>query len=228
MTLPPIHRAAIFGASGGLGAAIADAVQARGAEVLRFARSGSPPFDLTDEASIEAAAERAGAVDFVFVATGMLHGPGIAPEKSFAAITPEALAASFTLNALGPALIAKHMAPRLPRKGRAVFAALSARVGSIGDNRLGGWHGYRASKAALNMLIRGFAIELARRNREALAVTLHPGTVETALSAPFRGAAQKGLFTPAESAARLLAVLDGLGLEDSGGFFAHDGEAIPF
>lgn len=224
----PIRRAAIFGASGGVGAAIAAAVEARGAEALRFARSGTLPFDLTDEASIAAAAERAGEVDFVFVATGMLHAPGNAPEKSFAAIAPEALAASFALNAIGPALIAKHMLPRLPRKGRAVFAALSARVGSIEDNRLGGWHGYRASKAALNMLIRGFAIELARRNRDALAVALHPGTVDTALSRPFQGSVPRALFTPEESAAKLLAVLDGLGPGATGGFYAHDGAAIPF
>lgn len=228
MSNSPIRRAAIFGASGGIGAAIASALEARGAETLRFGRSGPLPFDLTDEASIATAAERAGEVDFVFVATGMLHAPGIAPEKSVAAIAPEALAASFALNAIGPALIAKHMLPRLPRKGRAVFAALSARVGSIEDNRLGGWHGYRASKAALNMLIRGFSIELARRNREALAVALHPGTVDTALSKPFQASAPKGLFTPEESAARLLAVLDGLGPAETGGFYAHDGAAIPF
>ena len=228
MSNPPIRRAAIFGASGGIGAAIASAAEARGAEVLRFARSGPLPFDLTDEVSVAAAAERAGEADFVFVATGMLHAPGIAPEKSFAAISPEALAASFALNAIGPALIAKHMLPRLPRKGRAIFATLSARVGSIEDNRLGGWHGYRASKAALNMLVRGFAIELARRNREALAVALHPGTVDTALSKPFHASAPKGLLTPEETAARLLSVLDGLGPEATGGFFAHDGAAIPF
>lgn len=221
-------RAAVFGASGGVGGALADALEAEGAETLRFARSGPLGFDLTDEDSVRLAAERAGAPDLVIVATGLLHAPGIAPEKSWAALDPAALARLFAVNATGPALLAKHLLPRLPKGRKTVFAALSARVGSISDNRLGGWHGYRASKAALNMLVKGLSIELARRNPEALIVALHPGTVETALSEPFRGAAPKGAVTPAEAARNLLDVIDRLTPADSGGFFAFDGAPIPF
>ena len=139
------------------------------------------------------------------------------------------LARSFQVNAIGPALVAKHFLPRLPKDRPARFAVLSARVGSIEDNRLGGWYGYRASKAALNMLVRSLAIELARTRPLAVCVALHPGTVDTALSRPFqRNVAAQKLFTPAYAAGRLLDVLDGLGPGDSGGFYAYDGTRIPF
>ena len=139
------------------------------------------------------------------------------------------MAELFAVNTIGPALIAKHALPLLRRTSRAVFAALSARVGSIADNRLGGWHSYRASKAALNMLVKNLALELARTHPQALAVTLHPGTVDTALSAPFqRGVVPEKLFTPALSAGALLQVLDGLTPAQSGGLFAWDGAQVPF
>ncbi len=132
------------------------------------------------------------------------------------------------VNAIGPALVAKHLLPLLPRDGRSVFAALSARVGSIGDNRLGGWHGYRASKAALNMLLRCLHVELVRTRPEALCVGLHPGTVDTPLSRPFqRGVPEGRLFTPEDAAARLLAVLDGLRAEHGGCVLDHAGVVVP-
>jgi NAD(P)-dependent dehydrogenase (short-subunit alcohol dehydrogenase family) len=185
--------------------------------------------DLRDEASIAAAAGRIGApVDLVLVASGLLHGDRVSPERSYRELSPEALADSFAVNAIGPALVAKHFLPLLPRKGPAVFACLSARVGSITDNRLGGWYGYRASKAALNMLIRTLAIELARTAPDAICVGLHPGTVDTALSAPFqRGVPAERLFTPTYSAARLLEVLTTLTPAQSGGCFAWDGTPVP-
>ncbi len=168
-----------------------------------------------------------GALDLVIVATGVLQPDGRPPEKSWRDLDPASLARIFALNASGPALVAKHFLPLLPREGRAVFAALSARVGSIGDNRLGGWYGYRASKAALNMLLRTLAIELARKRPDAVCVGLHPGTVDTALSRPFqRNVPTDKLFTPADSARSLLRVLDKLDPEDSGGCFAWDGQRI--
>ena len=187
---PPDAVAVVVGASGGIGAALADALDRDGgfAAVHRLARSSATaPIDLLDEASIAAAAARIGPpVQLVIVATGLLHAAGMAPEKTYRALDPDAMLAAFRVNAIGPALVAKHFLPLLPTRGRGVFAALSARVGSIGDNRTGGWHAYRASKAALNMLIRNLAIETGRRNPETICVGLHPGTVDTALSRPFQ------------------------------------------
>lgn len=184
--------------------------------------------DLTDEASIEAGARRIGGpVHLLIVATGALHGSGLAPEKTYRALDAAALLDMFRINTIGPALVAKHMLPLLPNPGRGVFAALSARVGSIADNRAGGWHGYRASKAALNMIIRNLAIETARRNSGTICVGLHPGTVDTDLSRPFqRGVLEGKLFTPEYSASRLLAVIDGLEPGDSGNVLAWDGATI--
>ena len=179
-------------------------------------------FDLTDEASIAAAATLIGTVDLCIVATGELH----APEKSWSMQSADAYARAFAVNATGPALIGKYMLPHLARDRRSVFAALSARVGSVSDNRLGGWHAYRASKAALNMIVRNFANELAARNPSAIAVTLHPGTVATELSAPFVGS--RATLTPAQSAEALLATLAPLTPADSGGLFAWDGQRIAY
>lgn len=238
----PSLRCAVFGASGGLGCALALALAARAdvAEVHTGSRRGDAPggaklhpfaFDLIDEASIAAAcAGIGGPLDIVLIATGrLMRADGTGPEKSWRAISSEGMAELFAVNTIGPALIAKHTLPLLRRDGRAVFAALSARVGSITDNRLGGWHAYRASKAALNMLVKNLALELARTHPQALAVTLHPGTVDTGLSAPFqRGVAAEKLFVPAFSAEALLGVLDELTPADSGGLFAWDGTQLPF
>lgn len=188
--------------------------------------------DLTDESSIGAAAAVASTLAtprWVIVATGLLHAPdGLRPEKTLAMLDGARMARLFAVNATGPALVAKHFLPIMPREGRAVFAAVSARVGSISDNRLGGWYGYRASKAALNMLLRTTAIEWARTTREGVCVGLHPGTVDTALSRPFQAGMPEGrLFDAAESASRLLDVLAGLGPADSGRVFAFDGSEVP-
>lgn len=248
----PRLRALVFGASGAVGAALARALAShprvaalhvaardpRRAMPASLQAVASVPlhahaFDLTDEASIAATVAAASAeapLDLVLVATGRLHdGARLQPEKSWRSLSPEALAYAFAINATGPALIAKHALDRLATGRKAVFAALSARVGSIEDNRLGGWHAYRASKAALHMLVRGFAIELARRNPTALCLALHPGTVDSPLSGPFQsGVAPAQLFTPARSAAALLAVIDQRGVADSGRAWAWDGRPIPF
>lgn len=237
------YRALVFGASGGVGAAMVRALAADPrCAALHAASRGHPDalperaewhaFDLEDEASIVrtvAAATADGPLDLVIVATGMLHDGALRPEKTWRALTRDALVRAFSINAAGPAMIARHALDHLPRGRKAVFAALSARVGSIGDNRLGGWHAYRASKAALNMIVRTCAIELARRNPHAACVTLHPGTVDTALSRPFQsGVAADRLFTADHSARRLLHVIDTLGPADSGKLLAWDGTAIPF
>lgn len=239
---PPTGSAIVFGASGAIGAAIARRLVASGRYVSVHAggRSGQglPPgtvplsFDLGDEASIQAAlAALTHPPERVIVATGVLHdaSAGVAPEKSLRALKADALAHVFAVNVIGPALIAKHSLPLLPRDRRAEFFALSARVGSITDNRLGGWHAYRASKAALNMLIRTCAIDLARTHPLAVAATLHPGTVASAMSAPFqRNVAPEKLFSPEQSADYLLEVMEKLTPEDSGGFFAWDGARVAF
>ena len=233
--------AVVIGASGGVGRAICELLRgdARYAQVLALGRSGGEAIDIavdiTDESSIAAAAAQVSqatahsgaALRLVLDATGFLHGDGFEPEKSWRQLDAVHMAHAFAVNAIGPALLMKHFLPLLPRSGRAVFASLSAKVGSIGDNRLGGWYSYRASKAALNQLVHTAAIELARRQPQAICVVLHPGTVATRLSQPF---SKSGLEvqTPEQSAERLLATIDGLSASDSGGFFNHRGEALPW
>ena len=225
--------ALVIGASGGIGAALLAHLQAdlRFAQVLGLSRSSQPALDLLNEASIaQAAAHVAGLgqpLRLLIDATGLLHSPGQQPEKSWQQLDPVQMAQAFAVNAIGPALLMKHFLPLLPRQGHAVFVTLSAKVGSIGDNKLGGWYSYRASKAALNQLVHTAAIELRRRQPQALCVALHPGTVATALSAPF---AKTGLQVqaPDHAAARLLGVIDGLQAADSGGFFNHDGSVLPW
>jgi NAD(P)-dependent dehydrogenase (short-subunit alcohol dehydrogenase family) len=235
-------RACVFGASGGIGEVLTRQLAASDPAATIYAGSRSPrvrarmnirpfQFDLADEPSIVAAArqiELGGPLDLAIVATGLLHEAALAPEKTWQTLDPAAMAQSFAINAIGPALIAKHILPLLNKERRSVFAVLSARVGSISDNRVGGWHSYRASKAALNMLVRNFAIELRRRNPHAIAVALHPGTVDTALSRPFQANLPDGQLTSAEfSAARLLDVIARLGSDDSGAHLAWDGAHIP-
>lgn len=228
--------AVIIGASGGIGRALADALGEEGAfaAVHRLARSsgGAQHLDLRDEASIAAAAAHVAAgppPTLIIVATGVLHDEGRGPEKALRELDAPWLSENFAVNAIGPALIAKHFLPIMPKTGRTVFAALSARVGSITDNKLGGWHGYRASKAALNMLMRTIAIEEKRRNDRSIVVTLHPGTVDTGLSRPFQGNVQPGrLFTPERAALQLLDVIEGLRASDSGKLFDFEGNDVPF
>ena len=210
---------------------MADGLESSGryAVVHRLSRSRTG-LDVADEAAVSSAADRVAlgpAPTLVLVATGVLH-EGEDPERSYRMVTAEHLLRDYRVNTVGPALVARHFLPLLPRDRRAIFAALSARVGSISDNRLGGWHSYRASKAALNMILRNLAIELARSHPQAIVAGLHPGTVRTGLSQPFqRGVPAEKLFTPEYSAERLVSVLDGLAPADSGGVFAWDGTLIP-
>lgn len=232
---PDTSSAVIVGASGGIGGAIETALIDEGtfAVVHGFARSriGPDHLDLLDEASIAAAAAHVASgppPTLVIVATGLLHAAERGPEKALRELDPDWLAQVYAVNAIGPALIAKHFLPIMPRTGRAVFAVLSARVGSISDNRSGGWHGYRSSKAALNMIVRNLAIEERRRNDRSIVVALHPGTVDTTLSRPFQGNVQPGrLFTPERAALQLLDVIEDLNVTDSGKLFDFEGKEIP-
>lgn len=227
-----MRRAVVIGASGGIGAALVAALREGGAfdEVVGLSRRSSPRLDLCEEATIAQAAEemaRPGAPCLVLDATGLLSDGDLQPEKSLRSLDPAAMARSFAVNAIGPALLMKHFLPRLPRTAPAVFATLSAKVGSLGDNRLGGWYSYRASKAALNQLVRTAAIEVARTHPAALCVAMHPGTVDTPLSRPFTKAGLEPL-APGTAARDLLAGLARLGPADSGGFFDRHGQPLPF
>lgn len=230
--------AAVFGSSGGIGAAIVAELEKEGCKTI-YAGSrkgigvGSAipfAFDLTDEGSVANAAElmRDEPPELVFVASGILTlEEGQGPERSYKRLDPAVMAQVLVLNTIGPALIAKHMLPLFPRDCRAVFTALSARVGSISDNGLGGWHSYRASKAALNMLLKNFAIELRRTHEHAVVLGLHPGTVDTALSEPFQKGLPEGqLLTPEESASALLDVIAGSAPEHSGRVYDWKGEEV--
>ncbi|MEM5582510.1 SDR family oxidoreductase [Roseibium sp. AS2] len=225
--------AVVTGASGGIGSAIRSVLERSGDydRVIGFSRSSEPALDLLDETSIRECAALAGdtggTIGLVFDATGALTLNGSRPEKSLRELDPVSLARSFAVNAIGPALLMKHFLPLLPKSGRSVFATLSARVGSIGDNRLGGWYAYRASKAGLNQLVHTAAVELARGKPEAVCVALHPGTVRTPLA---EGFAKNGLQVqePEQSARRLLDVVRGLEPAQSGGFFDQQGDIIPW
>ena len=228
---------AIIGATGGIGAAVVAACRERhgGAEVICLSRSGDASggdaghvLDYDQPETISAAAAAIGGpLDLVFVATGLLHDGDLGPEKSLRDLDAERLARVYRVNTIGPALVMRHFLPLMRRDRRAVFAAISARVGSISDNGIGGWYGYRSAKAALNQMIRTAAIEQKRRFKEAVVVGLHPGTVDTGLSEPFQGNVPDGkLFTPAFSANAMLDVLEGLTEEQSGRLYAFDGQEI--
>ena len=191
-------------------------------------RHTTPRLDLDEEATIAHAAQQLqsqGPWHCIIHAAGLLHGTHGLPEKRLGQLHYAQMEATFRANALGPALVLAHFAPLLARE-RGVLAMLSAKVGSIGDNRLGGWYSYRASKAALNMLVKTAAIEVQRNQPQAVLMALHPGTVDSALSKPFRGAE---IGRPAAvAAAEMLATLDVLTPEDSGGFFSYSGEQLPW
>jgi NAD(P)-dependent dehydrogenase (short-subunit alcohol dehydrogenase family) len=216
-------KALVIGSGGGIGAALLAALAARG-EAVGLGRADG--LDVTDEASVAACLGRVtGPVDLVIVATGALAPPGSGPEKTLRSLDAGQMAAQFAVNATGPMLVLKHVLPLLPRDGRAVFAALSARVGSIGDNRAGGWYSYRASKAALNQLIRTAGIEVARTRPHAVLAAVHPGTVATRFTAGYPG---HDKVAPEAAAANILAVLDGLSPADTGGFFDWSGARVPW
>lgn len=232
-SIPNGGLAVVIGASGGIGGAFVAALRETGrfADVIAASRSGPDALDITDDARVTRFARELTARDLplrlVVDATGFLHDENRKPEKSWREIDAEHMAYSYAVNAIGPMLLMRELLPLLPREGKAVFATLSAKVGSIGDNRLGGWYSYRAAKAALNQLVRTASVELARRRGEAICVALHPGTVRTDLTGPF---SKTGLDVqaPAEAAARLIAVIDGLAPADSGGFFDYRGERLPW
>lgn len=224
------YRAVVIGSSGGIGSALLAALEAdpRCGAVLGLHRASAPPLELTDESSIETAARHVadtlGTVELVLDATGVLTINGTPPEKTISGLDPDTMQRAFAVNATGPALLLKHFASLLPRRRKGIFATLSARVGSISDNRRGGWISYRASKAALNQVVRTAALEIGFRHRDAVVVGLQPGTVATPLSRPFAGGGD--VLEPAASASRLLGVLDGLDAASSGCLVDHAGRVI--
>ena len=228
--LRPGYRALIVGA-GGIGQAFADELtdDPNCAELIVASRSGRVRVDVTDEQSVATLfAGISTPLDLVIVASGLLHGEGLSPEKSLKEVDADALAALYRVNTIGPALIARHAERLLPKDRTAVFAVLGARVGSIADNRLGGWYGYRMAKAAAAQFVRTLAIEWARTRPHSIALLLHPGTVDTALSAPFqRNVPADRLFAPDRSASALLDIVGAATAEVSGRHLAWDGSEIP-
>ena len=221
-----MKRALIIGASGGIGTAISKELSNRGYDVTGLSRR-TDGIDITNEASVDVAlAALEPPFDVIFVATGALEPGGHAPEKSIKDVTPEAMEQAFRVNAIGPMIVLKHCLRLLSKQEASVFAALSARVGSIGDNHIGGWHSYRASKTALNQFIHGAAIEMKRTHKKSAAVCLHPGTVETAFTEKYAG---RHKTVPAHQAAfDLVNVIEGLTPAHSGKFYDYAAREIPW
>jgi NAD(P)-dependent dehydrogenase (short-subunit alcohol dehydrogenase family) len=234
----------VFGANGGLGKAFVNAFEAdskvnsiyafsRNTGVSTNQKTHYSSIELEDEESIKQAADLSSSdskIDLIIVATGILHNEiNIKPEKSIVQIDPNIMSQVININTIGPIIIAKHFLPKLRRGTKTVFAALSARVGSINDNHMGGWASYRASKAALNMLIKTAAIEQKRLLPESIIISLHPGTVNTLLSQPFQKNVTKGsLFETDDAVSKLINVIDGLNINDTGDFIAWDGSSIEY
>ncbi len=221
-----MKRALIIGSSGGIGRAMCDTLDTRGVMVTGLSRRAGQ-IDVTDEGSVASAMRAvAGPFELVFIATGALGISGAVPEKSIRSLSTADMQAQFLLNAIGPALVMKHAIGVLPRNTRCVMAILSARVGSVGDNRLGGWYSYRAAKAALNQLIKCTAIELARSHKHAACVALHPGTVATEFTQKYVG--RHPAVSPQQAANNLIRVIETLTPEQSGGFYDWSGAAVPW
>ena len=225
------YRALVIGASGAIGRAFVQAFREdpHCVHVESVSRTHSSGFDLLEPGSVAAqAADSAGTGPYHLIvdATGALTIDGVGPEKSLAAVQPESLAKSLQLNAIGPLMVLRHFAPLLA-PGPSIYAKLSARVGSIADNRKGGWYGYRAAKAALNMFLQTAAIELQRKQPELRVVALQPGTVRSQLSQPF-AAGVATLLEPADSVAGMLAALRGLQARQGAQFVDYQGQAIPW
>lgn len=233
------NTALVIGASGGLGAALLSQLSSLGAysQVLGLSRSqshaGAPLLDITDEASIAVNALwlqaqcAAKPLRLVIVASGFLHDAGAGPERSLAQLDAAYLSQVFAINSIGPALLLKHIAPLLPKTGEAKLVFISAKVGSIGDNALGGWYGYRASKAALNQIVKTASIELARRNKQTCCIALHPGTIDTALSEPF-GKSGLNVREPVLAAQEILQVIAQLTPQGNGRFVDYKGQNLPW
>jgi NAD(P)-dependent dehydrogenase (short-subunit alcohol dehydrogenase family) len=220
-----VVRSLVVGASGGIGAALVLALSVRG-DVVGLSRSGDG-LDVTDADAVgRVMGGLDGTFDTIMVATGALVIDGRGPEKSLKSLDPVAMAAQFALNAIGPMLVLKHALRLLPKDRPARFGVLSARVGSIGDNALGGWYSYRTAKAALNQLVHTAAVEVARSHPQAVLALLHPGTVDTAFTAAYQPAYAK--LTTAQAAEGLLRVLDGLTPAQSGGFHDVQGQVVPW
>ncbi len=224
--------AVIVGSSGGIGMALIDALKDKGrfTDVLGLARNTTPPLDLNNETQIAEAAGHAaqlGDIRLLICATGFLHDADLVPEKSLRHLSAEHMARAYAINTIGPALVLKHFGSRLPRQGRSVCAFLSAKVGSMSDNKLGGWHSYRASKAALNQIVRTGAIELKRSRPEAIVLAVHPGTVDTNLSKPFSKAGLD-VQSPQMAARAILDCTERVQAEESGGFFDRTYAPIPW
>jgi NAD(P)-dependent dehydrogenase (short-subunit alcohol dehydrogenase family) len=225
--------ALIIGASGGIGRALKQALieEASFDKVIGLSRNDSAhPIDITDEISVAAAAAKVSETQIparlLIIASGFLHNEIIKPEKTYRHLDPGVMMHNFQINAIGPALVLKHFLPLMPRQGHSLYVAISARVGSISDNNLGGWHSYRASKAALNQVMRTLSIETQRINPQSIGVVLHPGTVDTNLSKPFQGT--KSVNNPHETAQKLIGVMKSLSPKDNGSFFDHKGLRIEY
>ncbi len=219
-------RALVIGSSGGIGAALCAALTAQGWQVTGLSRR-EHGLDVTVEASVEAAfAPLDGPYHRIIIATGALEIGDHTPEKALRQISANGMMAQFALNTIGPALVLKHAIRLLPKDEPAVIAALSARVGSIGDNRAGGWHSYRAAKAALNQIVRGAAVEMSRSHKHTTCVALHPGTVATKFTEKYLG--RHPAVTPQDAAENLLRVMDGLTPAQSGQFFDWSGAEVPW
>jgi len=221
-----MKRALCIGASGGIGQALVAELGLRGFKVDGLSRQADG-LDITDAMSVEGVLSKvSGVYDVVFLATGILTSERARPEKALSAITEEQMSEVFAVNAIGPALVLGRLGRLLSKETPARIGVLSARVGSIGDNRIGGWHSYRASKAAVNQIVRGAAIEFARTHKGSVCVALHPGTVETPFTANYAG--RHKTMPASEAAGALVDVLFGLSPEQSGGFFDYAGKEVPW